>query len=656
MKISSTKSIVFSIALVAAGLGTAHASWFSIDTTYGTSGVSAPLATSTYSRSLAVDQNDSNHYAYSLIAAVSNTTNGYQGPFSIARRTSTGALDMTFGASGILTSFANSTAVYDFRGLCIDPLTHNLVVVGNINNGPSNSTTVIERLTPPGSNGSAALDTTFNPQGTTPGILTTNMIGGRSCSVAGDQSIIVHGYSNGLTPTQSAMARVRVDGTLDSAFGTNGIAMFAPPNGQNYEGAALIAWNSSQTINADIIVGGDTYPTGNQNATTQVLMAVNACTGAPDTNFNGNGFAIVPVIDTYTFGAIATLAIQNNGSVHAPLVVTTGTSTTSLNADLVGWNYPVTISQWIMPTAPGQVTFPSGISVINDGGDANPARQFDGSVLISGETASNQAVIFKLVGDATLGFTVGAPAPFSCGATVAVPNVVGQTQAAATTAITTAGLVLGAVTQQSSSTVASGSVISESPTAGTMVSTGSSVSLVVSSGPPVQVSVPNVVGQTQAAATTAITNAGLVLGTVTQQSSSTVAAGSVISESPAAGTMVNTGSSVNLVVSSGAPAQISVPNVVGQTQAAATTAITTAGLVLGTVTQQSSSTVTSGNVISESPAAGTMVSSGSSVSLVVSTGGGGGGGGGHGGGGALDAWALMALGALMWSRRYRPRA
>jgi hypothetical protein len=63
--------------------------------------------------------------------------------------------------------------------------------------------------------------------------------------------------------------------------------------------------------------------------------------------------------------------------------------------------------------------------------------------------------------------------------------------------------------------------------------------------------VPNVVGDTQAAATTAITGAGLVVGTVTKASSSTVASGDVISESPIAGTSVNSGSAVNLVISTG---------------------------------------------------------------------------------------------------------
>src|SRR5881275_1474997 len=208
--------------------------------------------------------------------------------------------------------------------------------------------------------------------------------------------------------------------------------------------------------------------------------------------------------------------------------------------------------------------------------------------------------------------------PSSPGPKVAVPNVVGQTQAAAASALTGAGLTVGAVTMQSSSTVAAGSVISESPPAGTEVASGSPVNLVVSSGP-AQIAVPNVVGQTQAAATSAITGAGLTVGAVTMQSSSTVASGSVISESPPAGTKVASGSPVNLVVSSG-PAQIAVPNVVGQTQAAAASAITGAGLTVGAVTMQSSSTVAAGSVISESPPAGTKVASGSAVNLVVSTG------------------------------------
>jgi hypothetical protein len=134
---------------------------------------------------------------------------------------------------------------------------------------------------------------------------------------------------------------------------------------------------------------------------------------------------------------------------------------------------------------------------------------------------------------------------------------------------------------------------------------------------PSQVEDPNVQGDTQAAATAAITAAGLTVGTITMQASSTVAAGDVISESPVAGTAVSSGSVVNLIVSSG-PAPVSIPNVVGDTQAVATTAITGVGLVVGTVTMQSSATIVAGNIISESPSAGTSVANGSAVNLVVS--------------------------------------
>jgi beta-lactam-binding protein with PASTA domain len=228
------------------------------------------------------------------------------------------------------------------------------------------------------------------------------------------------------------------------------------------------------------------------------------------------------------------------------------------------------------------------------------------------------ALLFTVLLAACSGGTTTLFGTSPVGNAVAVPNVVGNTQAAAATAITAANLTVGTVTMMASGTVASGDVISESPVAGTSVTAGSAVNLTVSSGPG-DVTVPNVVGDTQAAATTAITNASLTVGTVTTVISATVASGDVINQSPAAGTSVAAGSAVNLTVSSG-PAMDTVPNVVGDTQTAAATAITGAGLTVGTVTMASSATVASGKVISESPAAGTSVAAGSAVNLSVSSG------------------------------------
>ncbi len=120
---------------------------------------------------------------------------------------------------------------------------------------------------------------------------------------------------------------------------------------------------------------------------------------------------------------------------------------------------------------------------------------------------------------------------------------------------------------------------------------------------------------TIAEATAALTNAGLVVGTVTEQNS-TSRIGSVVAQSPTVGAERNPGTAVGLVVSTGVP----VPNVVGQTEAAARTAIEAAGLRVSTVTRQSSATIASGTVISQSPASGGLVEGSSAVTMVVSSG------------------------------------
>ena len=68
---------------------------------------------------------------------------------------------------------------------------------------------------------------------------------------------------------------------------------------------------------------------------------------------------------------------------------------------------------------------------------------------------------------------------------IVVPDVVGTSQGAAVSQLVAAGFVLGTVTTQSSLTVPSGSVISQSPVGGVSAAPGSTINLVVSSGLPV---------------------------------------------------------------------------------------------------------------------------------------------------------------------------
>lgn len=136
-----------------------------------------------------------------------------------------------------------------------------------------------------------------------------------------------------------------------------------------------------------------------------------------------------------------------------------------------------------------------------------------------------------------------------------------------------------------------------------------------------QVSVPDVINLTQNAAQITIENAGLILGSITTNSSDTIAAGCVVNQDPVAGVTVPVGSDVDLVISTGpAVTTVSVPNLIGLSQADATSAITDAELTLGTVTTENSDIVASGNVISQNPAAGQEVEFGATVDITVSLG------------------------------------
>jgi len=198
---------------------------------------------------------------------------------------------------------------------------------------------------------------------------------------------------------------------------------------------------------------------------------------------------------------------------------------------------------------------------------------------------------------------------------VAVPNVTGQPEASATSAIGALGLT-ASISRANSTSVAIGTVVSQLPAGGTSVTVGSSVSLVVSLG----ALVPNVVGGSQTAAAAALQAAGLQVGTVTLSTNTTVPAGTVLSQSPLSGVNAAPGSGVNLVVSRIVATNPVVPTVVGQSRAAAAAAITGAGLTVGNVTFANNSTIAYGSIVSTSPVAGTSLAPGSAVGMVVSLG------------------------------------
>ncbi|EEH66867.1 serine/threonine-protein kinase PrkC [Actinomyces urogenitalis DSM 15434] len=262
------------------------------------------------------------------------------------------------------------------------------------------------------------------------------------------------------------------------------------------------------------------------------------------------------------------------------------------------------------------------------GGDATRALAREAAVTQSQETAPvagarrtrrravlGAGVLVLLAGGVTGAWYFG----IGPGRRVTVPDIAGLSEEQARDTLVGAELEWGSPGRDYSDTVPAGSVISATPAPGSSVRVGTAITAVISRGVE-QKKVPDVVGKPQAEAEKAVEEAGLSVGAVTEDFSDDVAAGAIISSSPASGEMVNHSSAVAMVVSKGRrPA--TVPDVTGKSLEEATAAIQEAGLTLSGSTEAFSDDVAAGLIISSDPAAEAEgYFYGDSVSVVVSKG------------------------------------
>jgi len=183
---------------------------------------------------------------------------------------------------------------------------------------------------------------------------------------------------------------------------------------------------------------------------------------------------------------------------------------------------------------------------------------------------------------------------------VPVPDVKVMLLAAAAVALVVAGIGVARGTQSHRATTSGSTTTTSATTVGT-------------------VTVPNGVVNTSVANATAILNSAGLKVNVTYVSSASAAAGTVLAVNPIPGARVVNGLTVTLSVSGG-PSAVRTPNVVGLNQAAASAALSEAGLTVGAITTLSSTTFAAGVVVSQNPAADSSLSPGASVDLSVSSG------------------------------------
>ena len=196
---------------------------------------------------------------------------------------------------------------------------------------------------------------------------------------------------------------------------------------------------------------------------------------------------------------------------------------------------------------------------------------------------------------------------------VTVPNLDGLNLEEATTSLAEFELRLGAQTPEISDRTP-GTVIAQQPAPGESIEQGQAVNVTVSTGRE-PATVPQLLGLTSLdAVRTALSDASLQLGDVTEEDSNQPA-GYVLAQDPAEGAQLAAGSAVSVVVSSGL---VEVPDVSGVSVAQARSDIAQAGFEIQVIEQESDDLEPPGIVLAQAPPPGTSLERGSIVTITIS--------------------------------------
>jgi len=214
---------------------------------------------------------------------------------------------------------------------------------------------------------------------------------------------------------------------------------------------------------------------------------------------------------------------------------------------------------------------------------------------------------------------------------VAVPDLVGQSPAAARMIAQQNGLELSVERQYYSPTVPEGKILSQLPPAGSQVRRGWQVRVAESLGPQ-RVEIPNLLGQSERVANINIRRRGLDVGSIAQMRLPDAAEGQVLAQAPPPNASGVSAPKISLLLAvPPQPQALVMPSFVGQPLGSVTLVLQDDGLRLGTVTPApspenaaptapqppTSAPSPASIVIAQSPAAGERVMVGAAVNFEV---------------------------------------
>jgi uncharacterized delta-60 repeat protein len=325
-----------------------------LDSTFGTNGVViTPFSTALGNpqvNSLAVQPSNGAIVAGGADFYFVKKTLSYDSEFALARYTTSGSLDTTFGTSGeVTTTFPAADGEVNLNTVLLTSNGEILAVgAANYNNTGAGSSVALTLYTSTG-----ALDKGFGSSGTVvdtslnTSSSAANSYGGittvyqyfdpASGVLESDNSVLVAGsYVTDTKVTNSsgtvlswttndsdlALVHYLADGAGDMSFGTNGIVItpITPPGvtTSNAWGTDVLVQPNGAIVEAGRAVGSSGY--------NDILVARYNANGTADTSFGGVGDVLVDLGSSAGYSGGATVALQPNGQIVAAGSVATGSA------------------------------------------------------------------------------------------------------------------------------------------------------------------------------------------------------------------------------------------------------------------------------------------------------------------------------------------
>jgi uncharacterized delta-60 repeat protein len=300
------------------------------------------------------------------IVAAGGSSEGANNVLVLVRYNGNGSLDTDFGSGGIVTASVSGNAT----GLSVAVQTGGKIVVSGSswNSSSFDADFAVARYTITGT-----LDTTFGASGfvTTP-IGSSSMDNGHSVALQSDGKIVVGGDGSGVF----AVVRYNTDGSLDSAFGLNGIVT---TSFGNYAGAVSVAIQPD----GKIVAVGQSGSSGDWD----ISVARYTITGTLDLGFGTAGVVVTPIGSSADYGSA--VAVQSDGK-----IVVAGGSSNGNDDDFAVVRYSPTGALDTLFGVGGIVVTPIGLG---DDSGFSVALQSDGKIVVAGSSYGHTDNDFAIV-------------------------------------------------------------------------------------------------------------------------------------------------------------------------------------------------------------------------------------------------------------------